>query len=211
MPLGRNGLFTVFSSRQRLSTCCVASELSLEFWLMDALSQLIEQENEKLRLLEAEAAGIRKRIQTLKDMQAGSDLDAFFAGKIAAPRTPWRAVPPDAARPVAAAAPQSPDAAPKQRRKGEVKRALLGVLDRTKAKHLKELIQAMAVVGYVIDNKRMRAEMWTYKNDGLVESDQPGYYRLSEQGAAFLERQKGESPGATGLSDATKSREDDLA
>lgn len=175
---------------------------------MDALSQLIQQENEKLRLLEAEAAGIRKRIQTLKDMQTGSDLDAFLAGKIAAPRTPWRAVAQHAERPVAADASQPSDAAPKQRRKGEVKRALLGVLDRTKAKHLKELIQAMAVIGYAIDNKRMRAEMWTYKNDGLVESDQPGYYRLSEQGAAFLERQKGESPVAAGPSGATVSGSD---
>lgn len=175
---------------------------------MDALSQLIEQENEKLRLLEAEAAGIRKRIQTLKDMQAGSDLDAFFAGKIATPRTPWRAAAPDVGRPVAAVT-QPPEAAPKQRRKGEVKRALLGVLDRVKAKHLKELMEAMAAIGYAIDNKRMRAEMWAYKHDGLVESDQPGYYRLSEQGAAFLQRQKGESPVAAGPSGATVSGSDE--
>lgn len=185
---------------------------------MDPLNQLIEQENAKLRIVEAEAAAIRRRIQTLKEMQSGSDLDAFLAGRISTPAIVGvGAVGDTVAKAVAGLCldvPKQPagagmvEAAQQRRKKGEVKRALLAIMDRVKPLHLTQLMEGMNAAGYTIDNKRMRAEMWAYKNDGLVESDQPGYFRLSDAGAAFLERQKGESPGGSGLSGATVSGSD---
>lgn len=196
---------------------------------MDPLALFIEQETAKLRIIETEAAALRQRIQTLKGMQSGSDLDAFLAGKISLPSLSVAGVGSAgenvsravedlrvsgvSAQPSGLGMVEKPDGlgmveVPRRRKKGEIKRALLSLLDRTTSKHLLDLISGMGLFGYSIDNKRMRAEMWAYANEGLVQRDKPGYFRLTEQGAAFLERQKGENPAGTGLSGATVSGSD---
>lgn len=95
-----------------------------------------------------------------------------------------------------------------RRKKGAVKRALLGALRRDQWTSLQALIQQMAEMGHSLDSKRVRGEMWAYKQEELIEADGSGLYRLTDKGEAFAEGQKGESPGGAGLSGATTSGAD---
>lgn len=183
---------------------------------MDALTTLIEQENAKLRILEAKVAAARNRIQTLKAMQSGDDFDVLLAGKVApaaqpeaqtaaTPPNPFHREPPKP-RPVAVAG-QASDAPaePPRRKKGEVKLMLLSLMSRTTSKRAAELVQEMEILGYRMLLQRMRGDLWAMKKEGLLESEEDGLFRLTEQGEAYVERRKGESPGGAGLSSATTS------
>ena len=166
---------------------------------MDALATLIQQERAKLRLLEAEVAARRQRVETLEAMRDGSDLDAVLSSKLASFKD--RATLTVFNQPCVVTTSG-------RRRKGEVRRAVLGLLNQSTYSHLTTMLADLEKAGIVIDNKRLRAELWGYKNNGLVESNEPGFYRVTEKGIALLARES-ESPGGSGLSGATASEEDD--
>ncbi|MBC7469780.1 MAG: hypothetical protein H7322_10680 [Ramlibacter sp.] len=193
----------------------------------ETLSAVLANEEAKLSVLEREVELRRKRVAALKaavnSMAEADDFDAVLAGKVGAlklvPDTEARpddgvmAVPKPATKPPPttlnpAAAWPLPNGKPltgkgKQRKKGEVKAALLALLNRTPM-HLTEVQGLAAAAGYTLNYNRVRAELWAYKNDGLVDSASKGYYTLNDQGEAYVERQKGESPVAPGLSDVTR-------
>jgi hypothetical protein len=171
--------------------------------MSDPLDLLIEREQAKLRVLEAEVAARKQRIQTLRSMMQNSDLDAFLAEKIKpAPNPERRAFNP----PIAPAEPSAGG----RRKHGEVKRLLLSQLNKLEPTHLNDLIDAMARIGIAMDNKRMRAEMWAHSNSGLVKRQKPGWFTLTDEGEAFLEGQKGETAVGAAVSGATASADDEL-
>lgn len=167
---------------------------------MDALDQLIAQETAKLRVLESEVVARKQRIQTLRSMRENSDLDAVLADKIKPAQKPEQQQLPEVAVPIQIG----------RSKHGDVKRTLLALLNTREPTHLKTLIEGMARTGRQFDNKRMRAEMWYHKKDGLVTSDEPGWFKLTEHGQAFLEGQKGETAVGAAVSGATTSVEDEL-
>lgn len=185
---------------------------------MDPLSLLIEQEVAKLRILESEVVSRKQRIATLRAMQTSGELDALLEGKLAPPnRQPVEQQRPNlelAAEPRQASIKldESSLDAPGggRRKKGAVKRALLGALKRDEWTSLASLMQYMQGIGHPLDSKRVRGEMWAYKQEDLIEADGSGLYKLTEKGEAFAEGQKGETAVGAAVSGATKSVEDEL-
>ena len=194
----------------------------------DSLLTVIATEEAKLQVLEREVAARRQRIEALRDahksMQQADEFDVLLAGRIEPKATTNRnplpvASPPPlsinpqaawafpTARPVSAAA---PEIRRQIHKKGEVKYTLLAVLV-SGPKRIEEAVAAMKKLGYNLSYDRVRTQLWSFKGEGLADNPDKGVYQLTEQGKAVVERLKGESPGATGLSIATTSDLDDLA
>jgi hypothetical protein len=87
-------------------------------------------------------------------------------------------------------------------KRGEVKTALLTVLTK-EPKHLSRIMLEAKRHGYELTYDRIRTQLWSYKAEGLVDNQQKGFYNLTQKGEAYVERQKGESPVAAGLSGET--------
>ncbi|KQT10815.1 hypothetical protein [Ramlibacter sp. Leaf400] len=190
---------------------------------MDPLDTLIEQEQAKLRILEAEVAKLKHRVQTLVGMRAGSDIEAFLNAKVTLPTVTLSgtAVPSPTPTPAAphaervfnqgsyAIATNVPLLDGGRRKKGEVKRTILALYTLGEARKLSDALQELREKHYPeFDSRRMRSEVWTFKNDGLLESSREGYHKLTDKGLAFISRQEGERPGEAGLSGATESGQD---
>jgi len=192
---------------------------------MDALDTLIEQEQAKLRILEAEVAKLKQRVQTLVGMRAGSDIEAVLTAKVTLPMATLSGTAVSA--PAPAPAPAASNSAPVfpqgsyviasnvplpdggRRKKGEVKRTILALYTLGEDRKLSDALQELREKHYPeFDSRRMRSEVWTFKNDGLLESSREGYHKLTDKGLAFLSRQEGERPGEAGLSGATESVQD---
>lgn len=182
----------------------------------DALKQLIASEEAKLKVLESEVVTRRERIKVLKAMsQSTGELDAILA-KATSTSTPAQQFlplpaedswPQPSAKVVPVPVVGDLGGANKRHRKGEVKQALLSVLTFS-AKALADIQEAVKVAGYDLSYDRVRTQLWSFKNDGLVASPEKGCYSLTEKGAEFLATKKGESPAPTGLSGATSSEPD---
>ena len=97
----------------------------------------------------------------------------------------------------------------KQRKKGEVKFVLLSVLS-FDSEPLADIRLKVKALGYDLSYDRVRTQLWSFKNDGLVESPEKGHYCWTEKGAAYVQSHKGESPVDAGLSSATMSGQDEL-
>lgn len=104
-------------------------------------------------------------------------------------------------------APRSDDNRRQVHKRGEVKTALLTVLSK-EPKHLTRIMAEAKRHGYELTYDRIRTQLWSYKAEGLVDNHQKGFYNLTDKGEAYVERQKGESPVAAGLSGATSSADD---
>lgn len=192
----------------------------------DSLLTVIATEEAKLQVLEREVAARRQRIEALraahKSMQQADEFDTLLAGRIEPQATIRKPVPtatpaplsinPQAAwafptaRPAAAGA---PEIRRQIHKRGEVKYTLLEVLV-SGPKRIEDAVLAMKELGYNLSYDRVRTQLWSFKGEGLADSPDKGVYQLTEQGKAVVERLKGESPGATGLSSATKSTADSL-
>lgn len=204
--------------------------------MTDPLAQLIATEESNLRILEAEVEVRRQRIRALKTMfQSSPEWDAVLAK--ASEKVNSKAVPSTLPLPTSRSW-QMPEGQQKQptlpplpspeersaqassskengeramRKKGEVKSALLLTLTE-EAQPLVHVQKAMNDKGYELTYDRVRTQLWSYKNEGLVTNPKPGYYGLTPKGMNHVSGLKGEvvadsRPPTT--SGATKSGEDD--
>lgn len=191
--------------------------------IMDEIAARIEAEEAKIRFLEDELKARRQRLQALRSaletLHQEDPLDALIADRVAHSLT--QPTPPQAAGMQPALELRSPPvqktlnaqewpmpAASGARAKrqlhgrGEVKNAILQMLSPQQS-HIGKVMAMMKEAGYDLPYNRVRTQLWSYKEEGLVESHQRGFYQLTKQGEAYVERLKGESPVAAGLSGET--------
>jgi hypothetical protein len=158
--------------------------------MTDTLKLLIDQEVAKLKILEAEVAVRKQRIDTLRSMQNSGDIDALLSARLS----------PSIAdeKPVTKATVQPPStdnfkaftdklAETQRRPKGEVKNALLTSLT-AEPQHLSAIQSAMAARNVPVNPDRLRAMLWNLKNspEKLVDSPVAGKFMLTDMGHQYI-------------------------
>lgn len=172
---------------------------------MDALTTLINNEHARLRVLENEIAERKQRIETLKAMQSSEALDAVLDGKIKAPIA-HDAIP-DVAQVVAHPAnnekePQRTTQPRQLHKKGEVKNILLKLLKR-EPQHINQIRESAQSLGYEFSSDRIRADLWSIKQDKLVANEKRGFFYITPEGEAYVASLNGEVPTAGTPSDTS--------
>lgn len=160
--------------------------------MTNALTTLITQEKAKLLILEGEIVARKKRIATLESMVTAGDMDTFLDGKIATPLAPEKQpflANPDTQKKSNIAIVKSGEGVVR-RKKGEVKEALLAAL-KPERQHIRTLMELLKDAGYDLTYNRVRTQMWHFKQVGLVESPEVGYFIQTAKGVEYLNSKKG--------------------
>ena len=166
---------------------------------MDTYEALILQEVAKLTLLRQKVAACEQRIAALKTLAQSDDVDDAIASAVvraASARSPSLGSTvrvPEAAMPAVAPTIKGDG---RQVRKDSVVIEVLSLL-REGVKSLDDVARHLESLGRQRSRGYLRTALMNWRaNNGWVENPRPGRYGLTDAGVAFLDANKGESPGA---------------